>query len=366
MKKVQLIIVVVALLVPLVLGACGPKPTATEITPTPKAVTPAVTAIPKSAKEAPKLPANLIMGTNPMGSATYTVSSATAQIITKYTPMQTIVQPYDGPAAYFPLMMTGEIALGHPASHELAWAYKGQLVYDKLTNGKGFDLRVVFGSSGFATGLCVGEDSGIKKGADTKGRKWAWVSEAHYGALATLKGHLANFQISEDEIIKVPVASFAAGVQAVVEKKADVCGPSLGSAVVEELKAARGARFISLDPSPEAMARFKKFYPADANLYKAGSNTGVLEDIYLATPRHMAVTATTMPDEVAYAIVEAMWNHVEEFQAIHPLTRDLTRESVVSTAATAPYHPGTIKFFKEKGVWTAQMEKLQADLLAKK
>jgi hypothetical protein len=280
--------------------------------------------------------------------------------------MQTIVQPYEGPAVYLPLVEGGEVALGHPASHELSWAYRGELVYEKITGSKGFDVRVIFASSGFATGLAAAEDSGIKTGKDLKGRKWAWVSEAHYGAHAIQKAYLANWQIGEGEIIKVPVASFAAGVRAVVERQADVCAPSLGSAVVEELKAARGVRFISVDPSPEAMARYKKFYPVDAKLYKTGYTTGILEDTYLGTPRHMMVGGKTMPDEVAYAIVEAMWNHVEEFRAIHPLCRDLTQDSMVSTAATAPYHPGTIKFFKDKKVWTAELDKLQQDLLAKK
>jgi hypothetical protein len=38
-------------------------------------------------------------------------------------------------------------------------------------------------------------------------------------------------------------------------------------------------------------------------------------------------------------------------------------EDAVRAYSVLPYHPGAVRYFKEKGVWNAQLEKNQAELL---
>jgi hypothetical protein len=73
-----------------------------------------------------------------------------------------------------------------------------------------------------------------------------------------------------------------------------------------------------------------------------------------------------LSDETAYQAVKAMWENYKDFAPIHVLLKDWIQERFVSKEALIPYHPGTIKFYKEKGVWTDEMGRLQETLLAKK
>jgi hypothetical protein len=73
-----------------------------------------------------------------------------------------------------------------------------------------------------------------------------------------------------------------------------------------------------------------------------------------------------LSDEAAYQVVKAMWENCKDFAPIHVLLKDWTQERFVSREALIPYHPGAVRFYKEKRVWTDEMARLQESLLAKK
>ena len=73
-----------------------------------------------------------------------------------------------------------------------------------------------------------------------------------------------------------------------------------------------------------------------------------------------------MPDHVAYGIVAAIYdgNHLDEVRA---LSKDLTDTSIEMAVKHSwlPFHPGAVKYYKDKGVWTKEMEARQQEVLAK-
>ncbi|MFH1122302.1 MAG: TAXI family TRAP transporter solute-binding subunit [Pseudomonadota bacterium] len=317
------------------------------------------------AKTNPGLPPIISMGSLAPGTATHAWAAGLADLVTKNTPMKLLIESYPGPAAVFPMMAKGSVDLEGCPSPEVYWAFHGDHGYKEATGGKGYKgLRLLFLDAVYTVGLVTGADTGITTTRELKGKRIALVAPVLLSAYLSIQASVANGGWTEKDVVYVPVGSPTEGKKLNVEKKVDASSHPVGAADVEEISAARGgARFISLDPSAEATMRAKKFHPAIPQLIKKGKATGVPEDTWLNTFRNAVVSWETLPDEAAYVIVEAMWNNVEKYQKVHVLLRGLTRERLATTEATVPYHPGAVKFYKAKGLWTDELENDQKALL---
>ncbi len=318
-----------------------------------------------AAKPKAGLPSILSMSSLAPGTATHAWATGLADIVTKNTRMKLLIESYPGPAVAFPLMEKGNIDLVGCPSPEQYWAFHGDHGYKAASGGKGYKgLRLLFMDALYVVGLVAGADSGIKTTRDLKGKRIALVAPVLLSAYLSIQASVANGGWTEKDVVYVPVGSASEGKRLNVEKKVDASSHPLGAADVEEISAARdGARFISLDPSPEAAKRAQKFHPAVPRLIRKGTATGVPEDIWLNTFRNSVACWETLPEEAAYAIIEAVWNNIEKYQKVHILLRDVTQKRMATLEATIPYHPGAVKFYKEKGLWSEELENLQRSLV---
>jgi TRAP transporter TAXI family solute receptor len=186
-------------------------------------------------------------------------------------------------------------------------------------------------------------------------------------ALIAQEGALANGGLTWDNVKVVPVPHPGAAVKAVIEGRADAAWASSGMPAVRELAAKRGARFLSLDTSAAAMARSEKVYPYGfPKLYKAGSIPGVDVDTWLSGIEVYILCRSDLADDVVYAINGALWNNYKELGSFHPLFKSWNQKSFVSRKPFTPYHPGAVKFLKEKGLWSDELIARQKELLGAK
>ena len=65
-------------------------------------------------------------------------------------------------------------------------------------------------------------------------------------------------------------------------------------------------------------------------------------------------------EDVVYTLVKAALDHHKEYARIHPLLPEVDAKRG-ATMVGVPFHPGAIKYYKEKGVWTAEHEKLNSE-----
>lgn len=314
-----------------------------------------------------QLPTILNIGTHPVGSFFNVVGTAVATVVGKHSPMKTTVKPMAGPSAWYPLITTQEIDLGVLNNWDAEKGYLGESAYNKLSGGKGFPVRLIAISVNNAIGLVVAGDSGIYKYSDLKGKRVAGNLPTPSLQLQT-EGLLANGGVSWSEIIPIPVSSVAEGVKVVIEGRSDSSATcTIGMPITEELQAKKGARILPLDPSPEAVRRIKeKFSGYPVKVTPGPGKTGVEKEQYLWAYDIYLIAREDLSDQAAYLVAKALWENYKDLGAIHALLKDWTTDKFVTKEALIPYHPGTIRFYKEKGVWTDEMARIQESLLAKK
>jgi len=306
---------------------------------------------------AESLPQKLVFGGNPPGSLFYVMAAGIAKVISAHTPMKVEVFPQGG-TVWYPMFESKEVDFGINVPGDILTAYKGEAIYEKPTKGKGFEMRTLMLGSPLMVGLLVPGDSDIKEAKDARGKKLPVDYGAFYSATLTVRALLAH-----EDVNGLTVTTYPAGVRALIEGRADLTMGSVGSGITNELKTAKGARYLDVYTSADAVSRMQKvhpgYYPIEAKAGLAGLDKPTMlmgKDITLVAAPHLS-------DDVAYNITKAVWENYKELAPVHPQLKRWTPDRFASARAVVPYHPGAIKFYKEKGVWTQELEDHQQKLL---
>ena len=115
------------------------------------------------------------------------------------------------------------------------------------------------------------------------------------------------------------------------------------------------------DPAKKYLKEKAPFW--DVIPIKAGSVPVVNNDTYVAALPFMLSMYKDFSEEAVYQITKALWQYADELTPIHPLLKNW-KKAMVYEGAIFPYHPGAVRFYKEAGVWTDQIENIQKKLLS--
>jgi TRAP transporter TAXI family solute receptor len=303
----------------------------------------------------------VVLGGNPQGSQLYPMSNAIAAVVSRHSNLRVDVLPQGG-SVFYPMMATEEVDFGMVNPMDALSAVKGEPPYDRASRGRGFPMQTLMLGSPIMLSLVTARSAGVDSVQDLKGRRVV----ANYGAFAssglTALAVLANATMSADDVEVVTVSSYPEGIRAVMEGRAVAATGSVGSGIIRELEASRGARFLSIDTSPAAMARVREIGSAFEPLRLEAGPPGVEEDIWVLSYDIPIVVRATLDDDIVYEFAKTVWEHYEELEALFAPLASWTPDRFVSTQALIPYHPGAIRLYREKGVWSEAMQEHQAML----
>jgi TRAP transporter TAXI family solute receptor len=320
---------------------------------------------PINAQDVKGLPKTVSIATHPKGSLMNFIGGGFSKVITSHLPIKATDRPFTGYMAWVPLMDAGELDMGIVTSPESYTAYMGQGPYKQPLKS----LRLISSGASVLLSYVVRADSNAKTMADLKGKRIAIDRASYVTKIENETSIIAAGLDLKKDIVAVPVAGVAELMYSIMDGRADAGWGSVGSSQVKEVAGrVGGVRWISLCASPDDdAAKLIKEKVAGSRIVriKAGQDPDVKNDAWIMeTPIYLA-THKGFNDEAVYLIAKAAWQNQKELEAIHPIFKEWTPKNAVLPDVAIPYHPGAIRFYKEVGAWSAEMDQTQKMLLSR-
>jgi len=127
----------------------------------------------------------------------------------------------------------------------------------------------------------------------------------------------------------------------------------LGTAVYKELFHSRDMRMISLTPEEQKKIQDELGWPYPYTI-PAGTYKGVDKDAQIMGFEVFEICRGDLPDSFVYELIKAVFDNFNEFSQFHPDLKNFSPKKV--DLCGIPHHPGAIKYYKEVGVWTDELE----------
>jgi TRAP transporter TAXI family solute receptor len=139
--------------------------------------------------------------------------------------------------------------------------------------------------------------------------------------------------------------------------KSDAFFFALGSAKVTEVDASvNGVRALPLPDGPQTQAAYKKHFPPAYTqvVSPAPGIAGISEPTPIMAYDAVMVTHAGASEDVVYKMTKTLHEQAEAVAKSSPTLRGFTPAGMAKVTDAVQYHPGAIKYYKEKGLWTGK------------
>jgi TRAP transporter TAXI family solute receptor len=292
---------------------------------------------------------NISIATGGTGGVYYPMGGGLAAVLSSKVPgMSATAEVTGGSVDNLKLIGTGNPYVGFSMADAAKDAQTG---VDKFKD-KPIDVRTLLILYPNLMHVATVESTGIKTMSDLKGKR---VSTGAPGSATEVMAFrlLEAAGLDPNKDVKRERLSVAESVNAVKDRKIDAFFwvGGLPTAAVTDLANSPGMKIVMVDTSAEVPAMNKKY----GNLYFPSVITkqtysGMAKDNKVAAVANILVVNANMPNDEAYKIVKAIFDNQLELVRSHAEYRNVKLENQKANATPVAYHPGALKYFKEKGI----------------
>jgi TRAP transporter TAXI family solute receptor len=288
-------------------------------------------------------------GAAPQGSIGYNMSAAIAKTMADAAGIQSRVQPYSGSSAVLPLVNSGELDLAVCNVMEIQEATAGEGPY---AGRRQANLRVLGVIFPLYSSVFVRKDSPVRTLADLKGKRLPYGFSAQVTLERIVDAIIATGGLTRKDVVPVLVPNVVRGADDFMEGKIDGGFFAIGAGKVAEVnKAVGGIRYLPVPDDPQALAAMRKLMPYAyvTEVKPTPAFVGLDGPTKLMAYDYLVAVGAHVKEDVVYAIAKAMYENkgklTESFRPFGNFNPDGMGKTM-----PASFHPGSAKFFKEKGL----------------
>jgi TRAP transporter TAXI family solute receptor len=292
---------------------------------------------------------NLSIATGGTGGVYYPLGGGMANVFSKTIPgMTATAEVTGGSVANLQLIGTGKPYIALTQADALVDAYNGQ---GKFKSGKIPVRAMMLLYTNLMHAVTI-EGTGINSIGDLKGKR---VSTGSPGSATEVFAFrvLEAAGIDPNKDIRKERLGVSESVNAIKDKKIDAFFFVVGlpTSSVTDLAATPGVKIKFLDHANLLPAMVKK----SGNIYIAdvipkGTYPGMDKDNQATAVANLLVANANMSDEAVYNIVKTIFDKKPDLIAVHRAAGDIRLENQKPGASPVPWHPGAVKYYKEKGL----------------
>lgn len=246
-------------------------------------------------------------------------------------------------------LRVGEVQLAVVQSDWLYHAYSGTEAFsDQGANKK---LRVLFRLHSEPFTVVARRDSKITSFDDLKGKR-VNAGNPGSGMRATMEELMRSKGWTEKSFSKLLELRPSDQIEALCGNKIDAMIYAVGhpNGAIQQVTTSCATRLINVDGAAvDQLVHDNPFYSYAS--IPGGMYVGNPQEVKTFGVRAVLVTSEDMEDEVAYQLVKAVFDNLDNFKTLHPVFATLNANQMAATSdGPVPMHPGAVRYFKEKGL----------------
>jgi len=242
----------------------------------------------------------------------------------------------------------GELDLGIAQSDWQYHAYNGTSKF--ADTGPFKELRAVFSVHPEPFTVVARADSGIKTFDDLKGKR-VNIGNPGSGQRGTIEILMKRYGWTNDDFKLASELKASEQSKALCDNKIDAMVYVVGhpSGAIKEATTSCESTIVSVTGKEvDALLNNNSFYRTaivPGGMYKGNDNDTATFGVGATF-----VSSTSVPDDVVYTIVKAVFENFSTFKKLHPAFAHLKKEEMIKDGLSAPLHSGAVKYYKEVGL----------------